>query len=74
MKSREEVRREIERYLQEPVPPAEYERWRSHPVDPEEVAELIELVRWFRRRYPSLKERFAYVRRMHTEWTRPVTD
>ena len=29
-----------------------------------------DLVRWFTGRYPTAKERFAYVRRKYAEWTR----
>jgi hypothetical protein len=40
------------------------------PPTKEEVAELMDLVRWFTRRYPTVKDRFAYVRRKYAEWTR----
>ncbi|MBX3186032.1 MAG: hypothetical protein KF819_03415 [Labilithrix sp.] len=38
------------------------------PVTDEEVASTMELVRWFRRRYPTAKERLAYVRRAYERW------
>ena len=40
------------------------------PPTDEEVEELADLVRWFVGRYPTAKERFAYVRRKYAEWTR----
>jgi hypothetical protein len=47
-----------------------YERRRAVPPTDEEVEETKELVRWFCRRYPTAKERFAYIRRKYAEWTR----
>jgi hypothetical protein len=47
-----------------------YERRRAVPPTDEEVEETRELVRWFCRRYPTAKERFAYIRRKYAEWTR----
>jgi hypothetical protein len=32
----------------------------------------LDAVRWFVRRYPSARERLAYVRRAWKAWTRPV--
>jgi len=43
-------------------------RLAGHPTE-EEIAETLELVRWFVGRYPTAKERFAYVRRKYAEWT-----
>jgi hypothetical protein len=43
----------------------EFERLTSIPVTDEEVASTMELVRWFSRRYPSARERLAYVRRAY---------
>ena len=42
----------------------------STPPTEEDVQETMELVRWFVGRYPTAKERFAYVRRKYAEWTR----
>jgi hypothetical protein len=53
-----------------PVPLEAYERRRAIPITDEDVAETMELVRWFRRRYPTVKERFAYVSRKYAEWTK----
>ena len=39
-------------------------------VTEEEVAEFMDLIRWFTGRYPTAKERFAYVKRKYAEWTR----
>ncbi len=40
------------------------------PRTREEDEDLLELVRWFKARYPTAKERFAYVNRKYREWTR----
>jgi hypothetical protein len=53
-----------------PISPEEFARRSAVPPTDEEVAEFMELVRWFTRRYPTAKERFAYVRRKYAEWTR----
>lgn len=58
-----------ERY-EKPLDLEEYARIRAIPRTEDEVAETLELVRWFRRRYPTAQERFAYVRRKYAEWTR----
>jgi hypothetical protein len=39
------------------------------PVTPEERAEGLALIAWFRRRYPTPGERLAYVRRAYRRWT-----
>ncbi len=40
------------------------------PLTEEEREETRAIVAWFTRRYPTLPERFAYVRKRHAEWTR----
>ncbi len=42
------------------------------PIGEEERAEVVALVTWFRRRYPTPLERLAYVRRAYRRW-RPGT-
>jgi len=54
----------------DPLPPAEFERRVRAPLGDDEVEEVAALVRWFTRRYPTVAERFAYVRRAWTRWTR----
>ena len=50
----------------------DFDRRVSAPLRDDEVESVVELVRWFTRRYPTVKERLAYVRRKHAEWQRPV--
>jgi hypothetical protein len=65
---------EIEALSEEPVSLEEYARRFSTPPSDEDVAETMDLVRWFCARYPTAKERFAYIRRKHEEWTRNRPD
>ncbi len=39
------------------------------PIDALEREEVLSLVRWFTRRYPTPEERLAYVRRAFARWT-----
>jgi hypothetical protein len=39
------------------------------PLSDEERERTLELVRWFRRRYPTPLERLAYVRQAYRRWT-----
>jgi hypothetical protein len=56
----------------EELSPEEFDRRVNAPLTEEEVAEVLALERWFTRRYPTVSERFAYVRRKVAEWTRPA--
>ena len=56
-----------------PLPPEEFERRLGAAIrelDGPELENLQSLIRWFQRRYPTAKERLAYVRRACAEWTR----
>ncbi len=48
--------------------PSEFLAAVSVPIGAEERAEILSLVRWFRRRYPTPCERLAYVRRAYRRW------
>ena len=48
--------------------PTEFdERVRRSLADEERLRDLVELIAWFRRRYPTVEERLAYVRRKMRE-------
>ena len=52
------------------------EEWRRRaaiPITDDERARTLELVRWFRRRYPTPAERLAYARRAYKRWTRSAS-
>jgi hypothetical protein len=40
------------------------------PIGEAEREEILALVRWFCRRYPTPRERLAYVRRAYRRWQR----
>ncbi len=57
-----------------PVEPAEFERrLRAALADEEDMRQLVELVAWFRRTYPTAGERLAYARRQVAASRRPRT-
>jgi len=51
--------------------PLSLDEWNARlavPITDEEHENTMELVRWFRRRYPTPDERLAYVRRAYKRW------
>ena len=49
------------------------DEWRARidaQISKDERDETRELIRWFKRRYPSAADRLAYVRRAHKRWMR----
>jgi hypothetical protein len=67
---RQQLAPEIAEMAERPLTVEAFERRRAIPPTPEEIAEFMDLVRWFTTRYPTAKERFAYVNRKYAEWTR----
>jgi hypothetical protein len=62
----ERLRDEIER----PLSTEERRNYLEHPVSDFERAEVLALVKWFLRRYPTPAERLAYARRAYARWAR----
>ena len=58
--------------VEAPVGLDEFTRRVRAPLTDDERAEVEQLVRWFTRRYPTVKQRLAYARRKFAQWTRPV--
>lgn len=50
--------------------PAEARAYLDAPITDAERDAVRDLVRWFRRRYPTPVERLAYVRRAYARWRR----
>lgn len=50
--------------------PAEARAYLEAPISQAERDDVLALVRWFRRRYPTPAERLAYVRRAYAQWRR----
>lgn len=59
------LRREIDRLVTREELEAELER----TIGAAEREEVLSLVRWFTRRYPTPEGRLAYVRRAYARWT-----
>jgi hypothetical protein len=49
--------------------PEEARAYLAAPVSAAEREDVLALVRWFRRRYPTGAERLAYVRRAYRRWS-----
>ena len=67
---RQQLAPEIAERCETPLTLEEYARRMAVPPTDEGVAEFADLVRWFKGRYPTAKERFAYIRRKYAEWTK----
>jgi len=52
--------------------PAEARAYLEAPVTDAEREEVLALVRWFRRRYPTPLQRLQYVRRAYFRWQRTL--
>ena len=48
----------------------EFEAYVHAPMTEQERENILESIRWFRRRYPTAGERLAATRRAYKEWTR----
>jgi hypothetical protein len=53
---------------EEPLSMEEWRRRAAIPLTDDERERTLELVRWFRRRYPTPAERLAYARRAYKRW------
>jgi hypothetical protein len=52
------------------LPPDEARAYIEAPMTPEEREDLVALIRWFRRRYPTPLERLTYARKTYNAWMR----
>ena len=62
------ISKAIEASLNRRVSAEEFRHELERAIGAEEREEVISLVRWFRRRYPSAEARLAYVRRAYGRW------
>jgi hypothetical protein len=67
---RQELAPEVAEMYEIPMTLEEFERRSAVRPTEEEVADFLSLVQWFTGRYPTAKDRFAYIRRKYAEWTR----
>jgi hypothetical protein len=59
---------EISSFHDRRLDPAEARAYLDAPVTDAERDEVLALVRWFQRRYPTPLDRLAYVRRAYARW------
>jgi hypothetical protein len=64
------TRARLRELYERPLSPEEYLARLAIPISDEERQETLELVRWFRRRYPTPGERLAWARRAYARWAR----
>jgi len=50
--------------------PAEFEAARRVPIGDAERENILSLITWFKRRYPTPADRLAYIRRAYATWKR----
>jgi hypothetical protein len=62
----------IARAIDAPASAADVRRALEHPISAEEREEVLALVRWFTRRYPTVGARLAYVRQAYARWQRTI--
>ena len=60
----------IARLHERQLTPEEREALEAVPISDEERQATQALIEWFTRRYPTARERLAYVRRAYASWTR----
>jgi hypothetical protein len=70
MSANPELRAKLRAIAERTLTPEEWAERAAVPIGPEELQRSRELIRWFRRRYPTAGERLAYVRRAYARWTR----
>jgi hypothetical protein len=63
-----ELRERIAALTERRVSAEEVRRAVEDPIPASERADVLSLVRWFTRRYPSPADRLAYVRRAYARW------
>ena len=60
----------IEREINAPATASEVRQALEQPIDAGQRQEVLSLVRWFTRRYPTPADRLAYVRQAYARWRR----
>lgn len=67
-----EIARRLRGISERRLSAAEVEAALRVPLSKEEEEGIIELIQWFRRRYPTAGERLAYARRAYARWMRSL--
>jgi len=64
------TRAAIHQLIDAPLSASDARAYRNKPISEAERDEVLSLVRWFRRRYPTGADRLAYVRHAFRRWRR----
>ena len=70
--NRQKLLPEVEALHEARLPPEEFDRRLRVALDElqgEELENVLSLIRWFNRRYPTPQARLAYIRRSYARWT-----
>jgi hypothetical protein len=62
----------IDDLVDEPRPIEEFIERINRPLEPQEISDAKALSAWFVRRYPTVQQRFEFIRRRHREWTTAI--
>ena len=62
----------VQLFAERRLSPLEAREYLDTPISDSERDEVLALVRWFRRRYPTPLDRLAYVRRAYARWQRTL--
>ena len=62
----------VQLFAERRLSPLEAREYLETPISDSERDEVLALVRWFRRRYPTPLDRLAYVRRAYARWQRTL--
>ena len=62
----------VEELAQRRLSADEFRAWADGEIAPDEMAEMISLIRWFLRRYPTPADRLRSARRRHAQTARTI--
>lgn len=62
----------VRELAERPLPLDGFRAWADGPMPPEELAEKIDLIRWFLRRYPTPEARLRSARRRQLQLARTI--
>ena len=63
----EEAIRSVEALADRALTPDEFRAWADAEIPAHEMADMVELIRWFMRRYPTPEARLRSARRRHAQ-------
>lgn len=67
-----EAIRKIEALAERRLSADEFRAWADGDIPPDEMEEMVSLIRWFLKRYPTPADRLRSARRRHTQTARTI--